>query len=143
MSNLISLVYVSYERYPMTNDDLVAILSEAKTHNSTENITGMLLYRNGYFIQALEGEDEKVTALYNLIARDERHKNVLLVEKNPITERSFGEWTMGFRNLDDVDPNEFPGFTDFLSRPVEDTYFTENSSRARELLNTFREEVNY
>jgi hypothetical protein len=57
---LVSLVYVSVARELMSDEDLKAILEVARRKNAERNITGMLLYRSGYFIQALEGEEADV-----------------------------------------------------------------------------------
>ena len=35
------------------------------------------MYRDGFFIQALEGEEETVMSLYNKIKTDPRHRSVL------------------------------------------------------------------
>ena len=42
----------------------------------------MLLYRDGFFIQALEGELDAIENLYAIIAKYERYKDVILVYKN-------------------------------------------------------------
>lgn len=135
--SLISLVYVSFASHPMTDEELQAILAEARDFNKPNNITGMLLYRDGFFIQALEGEAEVVEPLYNGISKDERHKNVLLVYKNTITERSFSDWSMGFNKIEAGDGGDLPGFTDFLAKPSAE-YFTDHPSRATVLLESFK-----
>lgn len=139
---LISLIYVSIETRPMTPQDITAILEKAREFNAKENITGMLLYRNGYFIQALEGEEDRVRALYDKIKRDERHANVLMIYDKPIQERSFGNWSMGFRDLDGLDPSTLEGYTDFLNEPMNPN-LVGNSSRAKSFLELFREQATY
>ncbi|MBL8162732.1 MAG: BLUF domain-containing protein [Anaerolineae bacterium] len=140
---LISLVYVSFESRRMTSEDLQSILNKARTFNSEHQITGMLLYRTGYFIQALEGEEADVMALYEKIARDDRHRHVLMIYKGPIEQRAFGNWTMGFKNLDNLTPADLPGYTDFLSREITPELMTNNVSRALAFLESFKEEANY
>lgn len=138
---LISLAYVSVEAREMTQDDLVDILNTARERNPKEGVTGMLLYRQGYFIQALEGEEEPVMNLYNDIAGDERHRNVLMVYKEEITERAFPNWSMGFQNMDELDPKaiDSEGLTDFLQQPMAPEVLTQNPSRAKHLLELFKE----
>ncbi len=141
---LISLAYVSTESRAMSNEDIMDILNTAREFNGSKNITGMLLYRDGYFIQALEGEEAEVQALYDKIAEDDRHQNVLMIHKGPIEKRSFKEWSMGFRNLEEIEnPEEIPGYTDFLTEEFSSRYFSEQPSRAQRLLELFAKETNY
>lgn len=140
---LVSLVYVSIETRKMTEDDLVGILESSRKNNAKANITGMLLYRDGYFIQALEGNDKDVTALYNKIAQDDRHKKVLLVGKDEIGQRSYSDWSMGFKNLDGIDLTKVPGYSQYLDEPIEPHSFEKQPSRAKQLLELFRTRSNY
>lgn len=136
---LIALTYVSYAEHAMNTEELNALLAESKNKNAEKNITGMLLYRDRYFIQVLEGEEDVVTDLYERIKEDPRHTNVLLVSKDKIEERSFGDWSMGYKNLDHLEnPERLEGFTDFLTKPVEPNYFNDNPSRAKVLLGSFK-----
>lgn len=139
---LICLVYVSIESRPMSPQDITDILETAREFNAKHDITGMLLYRTGYFIQALEGEEEQVRSLYDSIAGDDRHRNVLLVYNKPIEERSFGNWSMGFKNLEGIDTEGLEGYTDFLNEPITPEVIGDGS-RAKAFMELFREEVNY
>ncbi len=142
--SLISLAYVSIETRPMSKQDIMDILNTARTHNAELNITGMLLYRDGYFIQALEGDEQDVIALYEKIAEDKRHQNMLTVHREEIEERSFGDWQMGFRNLDELEnPEDVQGYTDFLNADFSKEYFEDEPDRAHRLLRLFAEEANY
>ncbi|AII50596.1 hypothetical protein N008_01180 [Hymenobacter sp. APR13] len=44
----------------------------------------------------LEGEQQAVQQLYDVIARDIRHVNIYKLADGPIPERSFPDWSMGF-----------------------------------------------
>lgn len=134
---LISLVYVSLGTDNLTEADLRDILSKSRKNNRQHNITGMLLYRDGFFIQALEGEEEDVNALFDKIIGDKRHRNVVLVYKNAILMRTFGSWSMGFNKITDNDVIEIEGFTTFLEDPNAE-FFTDQPSRAATLLDTFK-----
>lgn len=135
---LISLTYVSASAHVMSENELMDILEVSRKNNAPLNITGMLLYRNGYFIQALEGDEEAVMGLYDKIAHDPRHHHVLLVHKEEITERSFSDWSMGFRNLDQMDPSELEGYTDYLEQSFSSDFYTKNPSRAKTFLRLFK-----
>lgn len=138
--SLISLVYVSFATRPMSEQDLRDLLEECRTNNERLNVTGMLLYRNGFFIQALEGDEEVVEKLFAEIAKDPRHQDVLRVYKAPILVRSFPNWTMGFNHIGDHHHLEMEGYSDFLENPNA-AYFTDHPSRAQMLLESFRSET--
>lgn len=99
--SLFQLVYYSEATRPFSEDDLWALLEQARRNNKARDITGCLLYGNGKFIQLLEGEENTVRALHGHIERDSRHKVLLDVSKEHCQERAFQGWTMGFRTLDD------------------------------------------
>lgn len=140
---LIALTYVSAASHKMSDEELLDILEVSRENNRKHNITGMLLYRDHYFIQVLEGERSVVEPLYDKIAQDDRHHHVLLVGKDKIDERSFSDWTMGFRDLNKMDVSELDGYTDFLDQPFDMNNVTDTSSRAVAFLNLFRSRINY
>ena len=39
-------------------------------------------------------------SLYEKIHKDERHDQLMLLSRQPITERNFNEWSMGFVDVD-------------------------------------------
>lgn len=138
---LISLVYVSFSSHLLTDDELKDILEVSRENNQSKNITGMLLYRDRFFIQALEGEEGIVVPLYEKIKQDDRHQNVLLVHKGRIDSRTFPSWSMGFNKISDETVESLPGFTDFLDDPHDSTYFTDHPDRATTLLDSFKNEI--
>ena len=99
---LVSLIYASSAVKRMSQEELLAILEKSRENNEKRNITGMLLYKDGNFLQVLEGEDTAVTDLYYAITKDERHTDLQLLLKREITKRTFSDWEMGFINLEEV-----------------------------------------
>ena len=67
------LVYISSATWLMSDEELAALLMECRTNNERLQVTGMLLYKEGNFIQVLEGEQETVEQLYIKIRADVRH----------------------------------------------------------------------
>jgi hypothetical protein len=96
---LVRLLYVSRLADASKTEVIDSILSESRTHNPELGITGILCYGGGIFLQAIEGGREAVSRLYNHITCDKRHKDVVLLHFEEITERRFGGWTMGQVNL--------------------------------------------
>jgi hypothetical protein len=98
---LVRLLYASRAVDPDVNaiDD---ILSQSRQYNPGSGITGILCYGGGIFLQAIEGGRTAVSELYGHIQRDPRHKDVVLLHYEEISERRFGGWTMGQVNMSKV-----------------------------------------
>jgi hypothetical protein len=138
--SLITLVYASVAKHSMSDQELKALLDDARYRSTKRGITGMLLYRNGVFLQALEGEAAVVDNLYAKIQRDERHTNVLTVYRTPIAARAFCEWSMGFNKIEDGDGLQVEGFAYFLRKP-DPYFFADYPNRAAALLQAFSERI--
>ena len=123
----------------MSSQDLVSLLHQSRVRNERNRITGMLLYRNGHFMQVLEGEEANVMKIFADIERDHRHKNVDVLREEYIQYRDFPDWTMGFQNIDELDPSTVPGFTRFLEHDFRSEYFSRNSVEAHAMLLAFKE----
>ncbi|NJS35844.1 MAG: BLUF domain-containing protein [Brachymonas sp.] len=96
---LVRLLYVSRLADPSKPEAIDGILAQSREHNPALGITGILCYGAGIFLQAIEGGRGSVSELYNHICKDKRHKDVVLLDFEEITERRFGGWTMGQVNL--------------------------------------------
>lgn len=84
----------------MSNEQVKSILRASRANNTSKGITGLLLYRDGSFVQFLEGPATAVDALYDKIERDPRHHGVIRVLRQPVTKRDFKQWSMAFHDLD-------------------------------------------
>jgi len=139
---MISLIYGSSTHRPMTEADLVEILKISRVNNRADNITGMLLYGGGNFLQVLEGPKAAVENRFAIIEQDERHRHIMVYSRTPISAREFPEWEMGFYNLtDDPSLHDLPGYTTFLEQPPDANEFVGQPSRAYTLLRVFRDGV--
>ena len=96
---LVRLLYVSRLADPNKPEHIDEILATSRTHNPASGITGILCYGGGIFLQALEGGRMQVSELYGHIQKDARHKDVVLLSYEEISERRFGGWTMGQVNV--------------------------------------------
>lgn len=134
---MLYVAYCSSATRLMSSEELVALLQTSRVNNERAGITGMLLYRDGSFLQIIEGEDEAVHATYARILVDPRHRNVIRLAQSPITERSFAGWTMGFCDLAALSGDDLDAFSTFLIEPFDaEQYATEG--KALKLLRTFR-----
>ena len=86
------LVYRSKATATFSEEDLARITSDSLPFNEANGITGILLFDGEYFFQVLEGECEKVEALYEHIKKDRRHSAIVKVTEIVIHERNFGAW---------------------------------------------------
>jgi hypothetical protein len=137
-TDLYHVVYLSSASHLLSDDELRAILSVSRRNNRERGITGMLLYSDGGFIQALEGPRDEVDALYKTIARDPRHGRIITLLEGPIDARNFPQWTMGFQHVDADDP-DLPGFTHFFDEPTPHDEARRLLPRPIELLLSFKE----
>jgi hypothetical protein len=118
---MIHLIYISSATKLMNEVDLLKLLAQSRASNKTNNITGMLLYRNGAFLQVLEGEAKVVDETYRSILADERNTGHYLIERKEITKRQFPDWSMGFEDLSNYRAEELNGFSDiFLKKKLPD-----------------------
>ena len=68
------LIYASSAVKPFLQSELFELLEICRENNTRLGITGMLLYKDGNFMQLLEGEETPVRRLYEKIGSDSRHR---------------------------------------------------------------------
>lgn len=91
---LASILYVSKASRPVTTADLVRILVGARRRNLIEDVTGVLLYADGSFMQYLEGPPAGLSRVYHVIKADPLHFGLVDLLRQPVAHREFGEWSM-------------------------------------------------
>jgi hypothetical protein len=102
---LVRLLYASKAVDNVSQEELLKILSQSKANNPLIGITGVLCSSGLIFLQCLEGGRMEVNALYNLIAADSRHSDVVILSYEEISERNFASWSMGLVKLEQVNPS--------------------------------------
>jgi hypothetical protein len=135
MSSLIHCIYASRAAPGFDEGDLPELLTAARAANATRGISGMLLYVERNFFQVLEGEPDAVDAVFERICRDPRHTRVTRIIHEPIADRDFGDWTMGYASLSIRELAQHAGINDFFTRAtcVEQL----GPGRAKKLLQAF------
>jgi hypothetical protein len=136
-----SLVYVSSATTAFSDADLATLLEKSQRANALRDISGMLLYRDGNFMQLLEGEKHAVDALFKKIALDSRHAGAIMMLSGDVETRSFPDWSMAFRNLNDASVQSLPGFSAFLNIDPGERNLFANPTRAQKLLNYFKQSM--
>jgi len=104
------LMYVSYAVAPLADNELEDLLATCRENNEKLNVTGMLMYIDGKFIQVLEGDKEEINNLFGTIVTDPRHKKISKIIEGRTFERNFPEWNMGFKSLSGKDFESLSGF---------------------------------
>jgi hypothetical protein len=119
-----------------TDRDLKNLLETSRRHNEACQITGLLLYVYGNFIQLLEGRKEDVLAMVDRIGEDTRHRGMIRLLEADCAKREFPDWSMGFESVSPMDADTMPGLSDFLRREPGPSV---RQSSALKLLEFFRE----
>jgi hypothetical protein len=101
---LVRLMYVSRAAKRLDNEELHAILLQARANNPQHGVTGVLVTAGDLFVQVLEGGRDAISRLYNRIAADPRHTEVTLLRYEEIRERRFAGWAMGQVPVSRVNP---------------------------------------
>ena len=105
-----NLIYLSSASYLFSEHDLLDILNKSRSNNTALNVTGLLLYCDGSILQILEGEQNVLDTLYKKIGRDQRHRSLIKMVDCSIGERSFSDWSMGFKQISIEDWAEVTGY---------------------------------
>lgn len=134
---LINLIYVSSAVSSLAREDILDILKRSRDANEKKGITGMLLFKDGNFMQVIEGDALSVDDLHQKISQDPRHTQLITLLREPIVERTFEDWTMAFKDISDLTPDEKIGRSDFLDLSFLDTSYVSNPSSALKLLMSF------
>ena len=138
---MFQLVYASSAVSPFSRDDLLDLLARSRSHNARTGVTGMLLYKDGNFLQALEGEEADVRATHARIERDRRHRGLLTLLQGPLAERRFPQWSMGLGRVDAAEVSGNPGLNRFLATPWTGREFAADPSSAERLLMMFKKSM--
>lgn len=116
---MVRLLYASRVAEALTPEAVDAIVAVSRKDNPSHGITGLLCYSGDIFMQVLEGGRDAVNQLYRSISADPRHRDVVLLQYEEITERRFAGWTMGQVNVARVNPSILLKYSE---RPLLDPY---------------------
>ena len=106
------LTYLSSARDEMLPAELDTILEAARENNRRHEVTGLLLYHDMQFFQALEGRRPHVEQTFARITADRRHKGCLVLESRSIESRLFDGWSMAYRSIGQLNTSQKQNFLD-------------------------------
>ncbi|MCS5716175.1 BLUF domain-containing protein [Herbiconiux sp. CPCC 205716] len=137
--DVLSIIYSSSATVPFSDDDLVELLKVSRHNNAGSEVTGMLLYRDGRFLQVLEGPEPSVRRRMEVIAGDSRHVDVLVLLEEGLNERRFPDWTMGFVPHEATPPDDIPGYLSAFGLADDDEDSREAARALAELMAWFED----
>lgn len=105
---LVALIYVSAALAEWGTPLFNAIRRSSTRHNARLDVTGLLLYSAGSFLQLIEGEERAVINTFNRIERDPRHTDITVVDWQFIVDRRFGQWRMASHRLGQAEADAHP-----------------------------------
>ena len=147
--SLMRLAYASeatFEAKPVekgVEPHVARILMTSRKNNARDQLVGGLYYGNDRFFQYLEGDEDAVRRTFDRILKDERHKNVVTLIEEPLTSRTFSNWSMKYvplsrdvrnfldeQGLESFEPSSFT--SDQCEKMIE---LIRNSSQDQNLVN--------
>ncbi|MDT8990883.1 BLUF domain-containing protein [Curvibacter sp. APW13] len=135
---ILQLVYSSRATEPFNSVQMEALLEGARRFNAEHDITGMLLYADGHFLQVLEGPQETVETLLARIDADPRHDHVRVLLRSQRAHRDFPDWHMAYHLVDEATRSTHPELAFFFSDDFSAEHFLPWSTPVGYLLLAFR-----
>lgn len=93
---LSAVAYLSTAILPVPEATLEALLADARAFNQEVGVTGVLLLHDQTFFQYFEGPAEGVAQVYARIQASRLHAHLFELLHEPIANRAFSAWMMGF-----------------------------------------------
>ena len=104
------IVYKSVATQHFSKRSLLDLLHQSRGYNHLDDITGLLMFDDGHFLQVVEGPDEAVGQLLVRLKNDTRHGQFQIHQDSLTDDRLFPDWRMGFGELSDPALSFLPGF---------------------------------
>jgi hypothetical protein len=104
------IIYMSTSVLLFEDAELKQLLRKSQANNLVNDVTGLLLYSKGCFVQVIEGKIEDVDNTFARINKDKRHKNIIKLSEAKINERIYPTWSMGFKIISHQDISKFDAF---------------------------------
>lgn len=133
--NLVRLLYASrFCDSKFDTQELAKINKTSLRNNKENNVTGILIFGDDFFLQCLEGGREAVSKTFNRILTDKRHESIIILSVEEIFRREFGDWEMKFVVLTEENEKIIREF----STTSKFNPFTMHAKNALELLKVLR-----
>lgn len=134
---IFQLVYSSVATKEFWPDDLFVLVEKSRRKNFDRDITGMLLYHQGKFLQLLEGPEAAVRGCYARVERDPRHHSTRVLLTQTSEHRDFPNWTMGYEKVEEA-WNVPRAWATILEEGFDSVAVSQNPSVAKDFLSSFQ-----
>jgi len=138
---LFRIIYVSTASKFFDRTELLNFLQQTRERNTRVGITGLALYKDGQFMQVLEGGEAAVREAFARISQRLEHYGIMIIVQEYIEQRQFADWSMAFPDLDRTEGQNVPGYSEFLNTPLTGAEFAANPSRCEKLLLLFKKNI--
>ena len=88
------LTYKSTATATPRASDIELLARKARARNRSLDVTGMLLFEDGCFLQTIEGPPPAVASLWSSIQRDSRHHHIEVLTEHIAASRLFSDWDL-------------------------------------------------
>lgn len=89
-----SLTYKSVATATPRATDLDKLVTRARQRNRSLDVTGLLLFEDGCFLQTIEGPPRALATLWSSIQRDGRHNHIEVLSEHMVAARLFSDWEL-------------------------------------------------
>lgn len=131
------LCYISSQKSILREKDLIELLSESRKKYKENNITGLLLYFEGHFVEFLEGDKDTVQSIFKKTTSDKRHKSVFKITESITDQRKFTNWSMSFPSLNKSKLSKLFGYKPFEIETILSEFSEEDNHPGLVLLRSF------
>lgn len=100
--DIFHLVYRSRSVGTPNAEGLREILEVSRRRNAGDLISGFLIYRDGFFMQLLEGPQKKVRECLSRIEADKRNTDLTVLGEVHSSTRMMPAWSMAYVGADQV-----------------------------------------
>jgi|GEM_PF-2742475 len=115
------LIYRSEKTSSFPESELQSMMQKFREPNKAREITGILFYIDGHFIQCLEGSEANIEQLLSNIIHDSRNTALKVLNDRILTERRYPTWWMGFRSMSANELMEQKSFINISSKETLDS----------------------
>jgi hypothetical protein len=134
-------VYASSAVQLFAPEELRALLETSRRNNAARGVSGMLLYKDGNFLQVLEGREAAVRAIAAKIHHDPRHRGIITLTEGFENDYQFPDWSMGFCDLLSEEAKTLPGYSAILESSFDPRALASNPTAAQRLLLNFKKNM--
>lgn len=119
------LLYISesFITQAEANATAAEIVMSSRIRNKQFDVTGALIFTHHHFAQVLEGPPDALTKVMASIQRDQRHRNIVVIDTSSITHRQFSDLQMAYEG-----PSQF--VSRHVTRLLQTTSYSERAHAA-------------